>query len=366
MAKRKGGEESEESYEFVPPDFDEDQFIHKEMVSFRTTSTLIVVGILAAVISWLLFPTVGEGMGWWVGILVAGAAFAALKPLYKALKFDISHYARREWLGTGFLMFFTWLAFFMILLNPPFSDHAAPTVDVFTSPNAVQEGGQLTIDLFVRDNAGIEAFTFEVNNGTATLAGKDDLTSLGNGHYRYVMTAPAGMLAVTATAEDAKGHSTAASKEVLVEPGLVTFDKPDVLTRTTIALVTVPDSLNVYAVYADGDGDVATRGDRVWFQHDEALGGWKATSNFAGWDEGENTFTLIVEERNRFEGQTLVPGGILRDGPHTMTVENPGDFKGGQPKRANPTVAPALEVPGVEVPLLIAGLVAVALVARRK
>lgn len=366
MAKRKGGDEPEESYDFIPPDFDEDGFIHKEMISFRTTSTLVVVGILTAIVSWLLFPAVGEGLGWWVGILVAAAGFAALKPLYKLLKFDISHYARREWLGTGFLLFFTWLAFFMILLNPPFSDHSAPTVDVYTSPNAVQAGGELTIDVFVRDNAAVETFTFTFGNDTAMIADQGMLEELGNGHYRYTTTVTEGTYSIAALGADGAGHETLTETNVEVLPEVIDYTPPATLDRTSITLVTLPEDLDVYAVYADKDGDRDTRDDRVYFQHDEALGGWKVTSNFAGWEAGENTYTLIVEEKNRFQGQTLVPGGILTAGPYTVDVENPGDFDGGKPNRANPTQAPALQVPGVEVPILIAGLVAVAFIARRR
>ncbi len=366
MAKRKGGDEPEESYDFIPPDFDEDGFIHKEMVSFRTTSTLVAVGILSAIVSWLVFPAVGEGLGWWVGLLIAAAGFAALKPLYKVLKFDISHYGRREWMGNGFLMFFTWLAFFMILLNPPFSDHAAPTVDIYTSPNVVQAGDELVIDLFVRDNSDVEEFSFLLSNGTAQLADQDMMESLGGGHYRYRAIVDAGAYSIAASGLDGAGHETTVDLSIEVLEDVIDFDAPPILSRASPAVVTLPDELDVYAVYADKDGALSTRDDRVWFQFDEAVGGWRVNSNFAGWNEGENTFTLVVEEKNRFQGQTLVPGGILTDGPHTLDVENPGEFTGGKPKKANPTTAPPLQVPGLEAPLAIIGLAGVALVARRK
>ncbi len=374
VAKRGKGEqpeEKDEGYDFVPPDFDEDSFIHKEMISFRTTSTLIVVGILAALISWAVYnPVGGADAGWWIGLAILGAMFAGLKPLYKVLKFDISHYGRREWIGTGFLMFFTWLAFFMILLNPPFSDHAEPHVDIYASPDVVAVGEMARIDLFIADNDKVSSFTFSIVDGNnATVATKADLSRLAHDHYRYEGELPPGSYTVRSSAKDpAKLEGSAELTFSVAERLLRVFPDgaKDLTDPTKEILVTVPADVNVWSVYADFDGDATTTGDRVYFQYAEQKSGYVATAAHKGWKQGINNVTIIVEERNEFHGQNLIPGAVIKAGPFEVDVDAPGSYDPKAPKGRQNTVAPMVNVPGIELPLLAAGLVAAALVARRK
>ncbi len=374
MAKRGKGEEpeeKEEGYDFVPPDFDEDNFIHKEMISFRTTSTLIVVGILSAVVSWAIFnPVGGDDAGWWIGLVVLVIGFLALKPIYKLLKFDISHYGRREWIGTGFLMFFTWLAFFMILLNPPFSDHAEPQVDLFASPSTVADGDMVRIDLFAADNDKVTTRTFTVVDGNgATIATAADLVRIDRHQFRYEATLPLGSYTISASAKDPAGHVGADNMTLNVVPQVVRVfpaaDK-DLTDPTKELLVTVPTALNVWSVYADFDHDPLTTGDRVYFEFKDARSGFEATSAHKGWRMGTNNFTIFVEERNIFHGQTLVPGAIHKAGPFEIEVDNPGNYSPKAAKGRQGTTPPSVQVPGLELPLLAVGLLGAAVVVRRR
>ncbi len=358
MAKRHKEEEpEEEGYDFIPPEFDEDEFIHKEMVSFHTTTVLFLAGIVAAIVSWLLFGVLDAAKtGWLVGLLIAAATFGALKPLFRALKIDISHWGRREMLGTGFLLFFTWLAFFIMFINPPISDFADPEVDVFIGPSAAAIGDDVVMDFFFTDNGKVTDWQAKINGAVV------ELEHLGGAHHRYILEdAPAGIHTWSAWAKDSKGRTTTANGTIEVVPDVVEVTIGDLTSREGTLFVEIPDALNVWAVYADIEG-----GDRVYLKFEEEFGGYRATSNFLGWKEGTNNFTIVVEEKNRFHGQTLVPGGVLVDGPHVAQVSDPGDYDKGLPKKANPTKAPVRNVPGFEVPLLIAGLVGLAFVARRK
>ncbi len=367
MAKRVKEESNDEDYEFVPPDFDEDAFIHKEMVGFRTTSTLIAVGIVAALLSWLLYPMVGMGnIGWFVGLAIFGAAFYGLKILFKALKFDISHYGRREWLGNGFLLFFTWLAFFMIFLNPPISDYAEPEMSIYASPSVAVAGKEVRLDLFVSDNDAFSDPTFLITDSAGrTLATQAELVEVTHGHYQYTNTLPAGSYTVQASTTDDADHMTQLNMTLGVLDAVVDVRLADLTDPTEELFVQLPTGLDIYGVYADMDGDVNTRDDRVWFEYREDRGGWEATANYRGWKAGANNFTLIVEEKNRFEGLTLVQGGIIKSGPFEVNVDNPGDYKGGEPKRVNKINPPTRQIPGLEVPIIIGGLAAIA-IARRK
>ena len=364
MAKRHKSEEpeTEEEYQFIPPDFDEDHFIHKEMVSFHTTVVLFLAGIVAALASWAAFAAVdGTRTGWFLGLVIVAAAFAGLRPLFAALKIDIEHWARREWLGTAFLIFFTWLAFFIILVNPPVSDFAEPDLHVYTSPAAAAEGDTVVIDVFYTDNGAVAKRTFELQAPDGTTRSADDLVHVAGSHHRLSLDGvEAGTYTWSATATDKAGHQASINGTIEVDADVLDVTVGDLTRPTEEVFVRVPDELNLWAVYAQLES-----GDRVYLEYDDKVGGWIATANFEGWQEGNNTFDIVAQERNRFQGTTLVAGGTLRAGPFTVEVTEPGDYDDSLPKRANPTQAPSRNVPGPEVGLVLAGIVGVAFVARR-
>ncbi|MGB1586763.1 MAG: hypothetical protein ACPHID_06945 [Thermoplasmatota archaeon] len=361
MAKRNKAEEPAEGeeYQFIPPDFDEDQFIHKEMVSFHTTVVLFFAGIVAAIASWGAFAALdGARTGWLVGMVILAIAFAFLRPLFRILKIDIAHWARREWIGTGFLMFFTWLAFFIMLVNPPVSDFADPQANLYVTPTTPIAGEDVTLDLFLHDNDAIAGYTSTLTgpNGLVTV----DLIDAGPDHEQATLRLGPGDYSWFVHVDDTNDLSRDVWHNFTVTAGGldVSIDADDIYP----VQARVPGDAKAYwAVYADIAG-----GDRVYLEYEDRVGAWVATTNFEGWNAGNNTFTVIAEEKNRFDGNTLLLGGTHENGPHSLFVANPGDYDDSIPSRANPTDPPVVNIPGLEVPLLIAGLIAVAFIARRR
>jgi len=125
--KRKKDKEEKEDYEFRPPEFDEKEFLKKEISDTRTAVLTIVYasvfGIIAGVIT-LLGPGFA-GAAFLVGI----AGMFVLKYAYPIMKVDISGFQKKNWLGNLGAYFFTFLAVWVLLLNMPFSDHASPDVE---------------------------------------------------------------------------------------------------------------------------------------------------------------------------------------------------------------------------------------------
>lgn len=372
--KGSGSSEKDGDYEFVPADFDEDGFIHKEMVSFRTTAVLFVWGIVAAAVSWALFGLVdGAKVGFLIGMGVAALFGFALKWIFPKLKADIRHFGRREWLGTGFLFFFTWLAFFILAINPPVSDYAPPRVDLHASPAVQQLGSDVTLEAFFEDNTRVASHTLTVTGPNGPVAVTDQ--DLGRGHHRYtVASLPLGIYVVEATATDGRGHSNNATLQfTIVEaalsvylPDLGALDAPNdevfVQVGAGIPACTKKalDPPCVRAVFLD-----LGNGKQVHLEYDVAKGGWGATANHAGWNAGANTFTVHAQLVGSYVGgNTLVPGGELEDGPHDVNVTAPlGTY---EPKVLAQPAAPTRNVPGLELPLLGLGILAVVALARRK
>lgn len=141
MAKKRKKEPAEkQEYEFRPPDFDEKEFLQKEIKDTKTAFATILLGglfgLIAGVLSMISSSTVG------VGFLLGVAGMFSLRYLYPALRIDTSAFAKKNWLGNAGTFFLTFLAIWVLLLNMPFSDHAHPTVEKVIV--WVDDGGNLT------------------------------------------------------------------------------------------------------------------------------------------------------------------------------------------------------------------------------
>ena len=383
MAQEKGRESARDAargddYEFIPPDFDEDAFIHREMVSFRTTLILFVWAIVAAAVSWAAFGAMhGARTGWLVGLVLCAAFGYALRFLFPRLGADIKHFAARDWLGTAALFFFTWLAFFILAINPPVSDFAPPRVDVHAAPLLQQAGGAVAVDLFVEDNAKLAGHDFHLLRDGAEVP--LSLAPVSASHYRATATGlAAGTYVLQASARDASGHVADARANFTVVPKALTVDLPagGVMDQATDqVLVKAGDaSLKPCAI---GKGNVAkdppcvrtvqlqlSSGKAIDAEYSSAFGGWQATSNFAGWSTGDNNFTVSLQMLDNVVGSAVLPGGNLTAGPFNVTVATPvGTYA---PKVANQPVPGQRRVPGLETPALVVGLVALVAVARRR
>ncbi len=362
MAKDKGKEDGSKDYEFIPPDFDEDAFIHKEMVSFRTTIVLFVWGVIAALVSWAVFNAMdGASLAWRIGLVIAAIMGYALRWLYPLLKIDIKHFARKDWLGTGFLFFFTWLAFFIVLVNPPISDYADPAAIVYVSPDVQQAGAETSIHLFAFDNAGIEDTDFVLRRGTTVIADDADLTPRDGG-FTYTAKLSAGTYQYTWSATDNDGRTATTTGWANVTSKAITYFPPanDRLAGPQDRLaVSVPSGMDIRTVYLD-------LGERVaHLQHDDVTDTWFAAGNFAGLTQGENTFTVVAEQHHRWQGPHKVPGGNITRGPFTVSVdfEPVTIHQPDVPPARND--APVVSTPGLA-PVALLGLLGGAVALKRK
>lgn len=390
MAQEKGRDSKDgkdsakkgDDYEFIPPDFDEDAFIHRELVSFRTTLILFLWAIVAAAVSWGAFAAMGGvKTGWLVGLGVAAVLFLGLKRIFLMLKVDIKHFGRREWLGTGALYFFTWLSFFIIAINPPVSDFAPPRVELHASPLVQESDDRVTIDLFVEDNHAVGSHAFELRRGDQVLATTGDLQDLGRGHYRYEAAGLApGTYQAVASASDDNGHGgnhsvafaviEKALQVTLPEGGRMDAATDQVLVKSLSdafgpcqtkknRITNVPCVRTVQLLFSDGR--------RMDLEHSTTFGGWQATSNFAGWKEGANNFTVALQMVPTFAGMTKVGGGNVTAGPFEVTVDVANNPLGTYvPKVLAEPAAPTRNVPGLGLPLLALGLLGMALAVRRR
>lgn len=127
MAKAAKRRKKEGDEEFELPEFDEVEYMEKEVNAAKTSFTIIALAIPLAV---ALYAVTVVGL-WGVGFLLALAATFLLPRIFRFLpwpKVDLGKFERRDWVGFGGTFFFTWLAFWILLLNVPFTDLTPPTI----------------------------------------------------------------------------------------------------------------------------------------------------------------------------------------------------------------------------------------------
>lgn len=130
MAKKRRilEKEPEEEYEFVPPEFDEKEFILKD---FYGTKVLLVVALLA-VITGIVCGQIqqalpgsssGAGVGFFIAIVLYFGVCIALKPILKLLKFKPDYLEVKTMIGNYLLFLLFSLGIWILMINPPFAWH---------------------------------------------------------------------------------------------------------------------------------------------------------------------------------------------------------------------------------------------------
>ena len=125
--KRKKDKAEKEDYEFRPPDFDEKEFLLKELSDTKTMIWTVAYGILFGVAAGVLMLVSQNMLG--VAFMIGIAGIVSLKYFYPLIKVDTKGFLKKNWLGNSAIFFFTFLAIWVLVLNVPISDHANPTIE---------------------------------------------------------------------------------------------------------------------------------------------------------------------------------------------------------------------------------------------
>ena len=120
MARRK---RKDDTPAWVAPDFDEVGFMRREIEGARAAVATIAWAVIGALVGFALYSVLPV-LAFFGGIAVGFGMYF----IFPLLGFKTESFKRRDWIGHGITYFFSWLAFWIILLNPPFSDHTPPTI----------------------------------------------------------------------------------------------------------------------------------------------------------------------------------------------------------------------------------------------
>jgi hypothetical protein len=397
LSKRRKERDPDQPRGFDAPEFDEPEFIRKEVISFRAALVLLLWSLVAALVSFVVWLTVaGEGLGWYTGLIIAAGMGYMLRWILPALKVDISHFKKKEWFGTGALFFFSWLAFFILVMNPPIYDGVAPDLEIHITPSAQEPGGFVNITLIATDNIAVDhdsmVFAVYSPQGQQVASTEDLWLAVENdaGVWAWGFTPQEnGTYRVEASVRDTGGGSLVGGAHEriqvvdflvgdVVEVRMSGMDAQGVghLTSTRDAItVHLPGDMDVYRAYLE-----VTRPDNtsapVFLEFDEARSTaerqeWFAHPGFEGFAQGENRFRVVVEEHStyylelRFAGLGPMSAPLVTDEEYLVRIPDQGllgDQMPELPDQRDPAVQP---IPG-PAPLVVLALLVGWIVWRRR
>jgi hypothetical protein len=148
MARRK---RKDDEPDWVPPEFDEVGYMRQEIQGARAAVATIGWAFIGAIVALLLFAVLPV-LAFFAGIAVGFGMYF----VFPLIGIKTEAFKRRDWVGHGITYFFSWLAFWILLLNPPFSDHTDPTIQAI-SVSAYTPGytGSLTCNSTLEAAAGL-------------------------------------------------------------------------------------------------------------------------------------------------------------------------------------------------------------------
>ena len=122
MAKKRRiiEKEAQEEYEFVPPEFDEEEFIRKDLYGTKVLLIVACFSIIIGILCSCLQLSFADKTGLWLGLLLLFLGIAAIKPMLRLFRFDPELLERKSMVGNYIMYLLLGLGIWILMINPPF------------------------------------------------------------------------------------------------------------------------------------------------------------------------------------------------------------------------------------------------------
>lgn len=215
MAKKK---KVEPTYDFVPPPFDEKEYIKKDLVDSKVVIIATVFGIIIGALAAAATIYISAILGFLIIVLMAYGMF---KLLFKALDIDMSGYQRKDYIYKGGTYLVTALALWVLLLNPPFAYTTPPTINsqdvqvyqhtsgtwvsINISSTPTISAGEVNFTARVLSIGGVTA-TIYITHGTSTT--NDAMVSGTGSQFQYITNVTSGSYSFYILAKSTSGQQS--------------------------------------------------------------------------------------------------------------------------------------------------------------
>lgn len=116
--KRRVSAKQEEEYEFVPPEFDEKEFILEDLYGTRVLLMVFALAAVIGIVAGCLHHFVNYGQYLGAAILILAAI--GLKEFLKLVKVNVDLLEAKSMLGNYAMFIFLALGIWILTINPPF------------------------------------------------------------------------------------------------------------------------------------------------------------------------------------------------------------------------------------------------------
>ncbi|MBQ8372873.1 MAG: hypothetical protein IJX35_00965 [Candidatus Methanomethylophilaceae archaeon] len=122
MAKKKRRivEEPVEEYEFTPTEFNEREFILKDIYGTKVFAVAMVLGFIVGIVGAVIINAMDSSYGWVIATVISFAVCAAMKKILQALRFRPEMLEAKSLVGNYLLYLVLALGVCIIGVNPPF------------------------------------------------------------------------------------------------------------------------------------------------------------------------------------------------------------------------------------------------------
>ena len=122
MAKKKRRivEEPVEEYEFTPTEFNEREFILKDIYGTKVFAVAMVLGFIVGIVGAVIINAMDSSYGWVIATVISFAVCAAMKKILQALRFRPEMLEAKSLVGKYLLYLVLALGVCIIGVNPPF------------------------------------------------------------------------------------------------------------------------------------------------------------------------------------------------------------------------------------------------------
>ncbi len=128
MAKKKRRspkkKKEEEEYEFVPPEFDEREFLENDIFTTKVLGLVVVLAVVLGIFAYFLTSLIGVA----AGALLLFVSIGALGTILQIFRVNIADIEKKTMIGNYLTFIFLFLAVWIIAMNPPISDYADPEI----------------------------------------------------------------------------------------------------------------------------------------------------------------------------------------------------------------------------------------------
>ena len=374
MAKRRKEKDEEEDKPFKMPKFDEEAFLKRERRNIKTTIISFLFGILMAFICFGFWVLMGDNPLRWELVLLVGVINAAfLKYIFVRLGIDLTGFEKKNWFGSYAVFFFTWLIFFIVIVNPPFFDDEAPLIDLVELPDMQEPGGNIMILAKITDNAGLEKndIKFELTDPEGKTTSPD--FEYENNIFIYTNQGPENIseeatYEYTLTVTDHSGYNQIKKGDFTYSKDTIYLALPDegdeVEAADDVKFWIGADVDRVY--YIIGESEInATESDRENY--------YVTNPEFEGWPRNENVTLQIRADVIYYFENHIVNGEfpkfentIIDTKTYNLTVADESAI-GKEPSPEIKLPGPRLKAaPGFELLILIISLIAVVIITKKR